>query len=266
MKKHLLLPTLLIISLISFFQVSCSKDDDQEIDQELVNDKPGKIPGLGDQEGELTGKVFQLPEGISVEGEIIGHGGDYSANSNTREIIKAHSRVNGKLLASSPKAEIATDLTQISRGSGIYVRLAIKLKNSTGANKTIELPAGLILKSVSGTYQNGVLIKKTSVTIPANKTILLDLSMYCGNSSKSASSSSEKYVFSVVTNSAPVQDLINRLKNKKINIEQFAKTDDAIEIYDTQISIIQSLLWQITDGEEGLTEYDYETIDNIPND
>lgn len=263
MKKKIRIPFVVLLSLVLAFAISsCSKDGkDDEI--EIVEDLPGKIPGLGNTEGEPTGQKYSLPEGIELQGEITGYEGDY----NTTARASAKKAMVAKR-ASNLKAEVAADLSpDFSRGSGYFVRLGIKLKNSTSSTKKLELPAGLIIKSRTGDYQNGVLLKKVSIDIPANKTIYLDLHMYCGNESKYASSETEKYDFAVISNSSSLHDLINRLKNKKINIEQYFKNNQVDQNYNAITGKLQDILWTITDTEKGLQEDDIKYINEyLPND
>ncbi len=262
MKKKYTIPFMLVLAISFLLNTSCSKDEKGDDQIQITEDKPGEIPGLGEAEGELTGQKYKLPEGIEQVGEIIGYEGDINttAKQKSRE-LRASGKNNAKK-AESP-AEVSTDF---SRGSGYYVRVRINLKNTTSSNRKVELPAGLVIKSRSGTYQNGVLLKKTSIDIPANKTILLDLHMYCGNAAKSSSSPSEKYDLAVISNSSSLHDLINRLKNKKINIEQYFKETDGMDKYEDIVAFLQNILWNVTDSESGLLDDDIEYINSIPND
>lgn len=268
MKKRSILTSLVLLCSICFFQISCSKDsdDDTSYNQELKDYTPGEIPGLGEKEGELTGIKYTLPEGISQEGEITGFSGYYGnfskVNTETQQGFKAS--ISKKRAAL--KADLANNTADFTRGSGEYVRLALNLKNSTSSEKRFEIPAGLIIKSRSGHYQNGVLLKKVTITIPANSTKLLDLHMYCGNASKSSSSSSEQYDFAVVTNSRIIHDLINKLKNKKINIEQYNVQEDYSSDYWDIVDELQDILWALTDSSQGLSESELKYLEELPND
>ncbi|WP_185211256.1 hypothetical protein [Sphingobacterium mizutaii] len=263
MKKKISMPIVVLLSLVLAFAVSSCSKDDKDNDIEIVEDKPGKIPGLGNTDGEPTGQKYSLPEGIELQGEITGYEGDINTTARARSKKAMVARRSSDL-----KAEVPADLSpDFSRGSGYFVRLGIKLKNSTSTTKKLELPAGLIIKSRSGDYQNGVLLKKVSIDIPANKTIYLDLHMYCGNEKKSASSEYEKYDLAVISNSSSLHDLINRLKNKKINIEQYYKDNKVDQSYNALVGKLQDILWTITDSEDGLNEDDIKYINEyLPND
>jgi len=245
---------------------ACKKDNNEDNVMTIIPDKPGEIPGLGETSGELTGEKFEFPEGIELEEEITGYAGSREpmAKSTSNTAIKA------SLEKSFLKAEraIGSLSTQkiISVGSGNFVRLALRLKNTTSAKKTIELPAGLIIKSRTGRYQHGVLLKKTSFTIDANESVLTDLYMYCGNVQKSSSSIAEKYDLSVISNSSSLHELIDLLKNKKINIEQYLGQENGFYDYSGHVGVIQNCLWSITDSKVGLTDSNYKDIEELPND
>lgn len=87
--------------------------------------------------------------------------------------------------------------------------------------------------------------------------------MYCGNLSLSASSDTEIYAFAVITNSASLHDLFDRVKNKKINIEQFEKKD--FLMYIEQQTTLQNIVWSVTDG-NGLTEDNKKWLNELPAD
>ena len=86
--------------------------------------------------------------------------------------------------------------------------------------------------------------------------------MYCGNAKKSPSSTAEFYDFAVVSNSSTIHDLIDRLKNKKINYEDFS--DDTSSVFTDQVFRIQDILWQLTDFPDGLSEDDISYINELP--
>lgn len=247
MKKNKFLLGFSLIAFLTFSVLftSCSSDDDKEI---IIDDQPGEIPGLGNADGELTGTEFTLPNGLELEGDIVGVTSRYSLK--TKDNIVEDSDFDHLTKAS-------TDVI----GSGKWVQVAVRIKNLTNRDIDVIFPARLIVKSLSGRYQNGVLLKKTKTKVLANETHTVALLMYCGNSSLSPSSSSEKYKWAVISNSSLIVDLCNRLVNKKINYEEFVDTKVG---YSNQVSSLQSILWRLTDG-TGLTEYDIEYIESLPN-
>lgn len=267
---------LLLLSGI-FVLNACSKGDKVPEDNpmpELVKDTAGKIPGLGNNgKEELGGNPFKLPQGIALEGEIKGGSllstisiSGTSAAEAFAAAIPENKRMS-VLTASSLRSATSTNTEQITfkdiRGSGALVTVVFRLKNTTTSEKTVTFPAGLVIKSNSGKYQNGLLIKKTTYTVPANTTKLMMLVMYCGNMSLSASSSGETYTFAVITNSASLHDLFNRVKNKKINIEQFELKD--FETYFGIQTALQTIVWNVTEY-NGLTNDNKQWLEKLAND
>lgn len=257
---------LLILSftLFSFTFAGCSSDDD---DNDVITDEPGKIPGLGETPGDLSGTPFTLPDGVVLEGEITGAYSFYSYSSSSYIPLEIKNVFQQKNLdVVSLKSEFADNSAADTIGSGHYVSTIINLKNSTASEKEIVFPAGLILTSVTGNYQNGVLLKKASTKIPANSSRKIRLHMYCGNSDRKSSSPNETYRFAVVSNSSLIVDLCQRLKNKKINIEEYnMRNSSENDVHQEIVTRLQSILWYLTDFGYSLTESEIEYIESLPN-
>jgi len=231
--------SLIMVLIMPLFMVSCDKDD------ELIpeNFAAGEIPGLGSADGELTGIPFTLPSGVTLIKEITGAGNyaDYWSQSHGDEVRH-----------------------YFGSGRG-YVDLLIPLRNSNSGNITVTFPAGTIIRSKSNGYQHGVLIKKVTISIPANSDYYLSLSLYCGNEHRGSAGSSTIYEWAVVSNASLLIDLCERIKNKKINIEEFSPTSaDDYRTCSLLVSTLQRIVWRITDG-KGLTESDIEYINSLPN-
>ncbi|MFV0539147.1 MAG: hypothetical protein ACK5M3_17545 [Dysgonomonas sp.] len=245
-KKFLLGLSLLALFTIPILFTSCSSDDEKEI---IIDDQPGEIPGLGNAEGEITGAEFILPNGIELEGDIVGISYKHTKSTLKNEAPESFDFSNA--------TKSATEVI----GSGYYVQVTVKLTNTTNRDIDVIFPARLVVKSLSGRYQNGVLLKRTKAIAPANATHTVALLMYCGNSSMSPSSTSEKYKWAAISNSSLIVDLCNRLVNKKINYEEFSGSESG---YRNQVDNLQHILWNLTDG-TGLRESDIEYIDSLPN-
>lgn len=234
MKKNQILSvfTLTVLLAFSVLFTSCSNDDEKD-----MIDLPGQIPGLGNNKDELAGSEFKLPEGLQLDGDIL--------SASVQDFTE---------IGENDKA----------RGSGsAEANLKLSLKNLTDKDIEVEFPAGLIVKSLSGEYQNGVLLKKTKTTVPANETHSFRLHMYGGNESLRASSVTitEKYKFAVISNSSLIVDLCNRLANKKINYEE--NRGNINTYYPAYTTTVQLALWRITDR-NGLLESNIDGIDSLP--
>lgn len=244
---------------------SCEKVDN-------VDYLPGEIPGLGDAIGELTGTPYSLPLGVELTTDIYGGAEwhDYFTPAMNYTAFPARVAKRGKELPSKAdkvtRAALNDEAVTVYRGSGYgYVDLYLSLHNTNSNTTTVEFPAGLILENVEGYCQNGVLLKKTVVQIPANGEMMLSLSFYCGNAHKGAAGSYDQYVLGVVTDAAPLIELCERVKNKKINIEEYDATSetDYYEYY-AIVDMLQDIVWNVTDY-EGLTEEDINYINSLPN-
>jgi len=232
----------------------------------------GEIPGLGNTEGELTGTPFRLPEGIELTGNITGV--DYSQRHKYNywdlgDYVPARSFINkrGEVEKEQPPIQRTGEdvvINYFGSGEG-YVDLLFPLRNVTSTPITITFPAATIMRSKAGDCQNAVLIKQVKVIIPANSDYLLCVVFYCGNLSKSSAYSDDIYELGVVSDAKPLLDLCERVKNKKINIEEFSPTSMAdYETYSSQTYRLQSIVWEITDY-SGLDDYDIEYINSLPN-
>lgn len=245
--------------------VSCSKDDDEPQPKDYA---PGEIPGLGNAEGELTGTPFKLPDGVELTGEITG-GGDldrywnlsYDESSSNYAFTAKDGTVTTRSLA--PKTRAGENAYYFGSGYG-YVDLIIPMRNSRSSSVTVTFPAALILRNDAGDCQNGVLIKKVTVTIPAGADYHLNLAFYCGNADKGAAGGSDRYSLGVVSDAKPLLDLCDRVKNKKINIEEFDPTkQEDFSTYNEQRNSFQNIVWLITD-DSGLTETEISYINSLP--
>lgn len=227
--------SLLLVVWITSGLLSCSKDGNGD-DQETLAAEIGNIPGLGSQSGELQGTPFNLPEGVSVVGEIKGGWCDDS---------------------------------QASIGSGYLVTVCVTLRNDSDQGKTVTFPAGLILISSTDQFQHGVVLKDETIEIPPNETVRFAFFTYCGNNARSAASSSAVYTFGPITNSKLIARLINDLKNKKIDVVDYMDGDEPNLDYIVMQTDVQTLLWLITDGHEldwMSFEQAYQALlDEIPN-
>ena len=266
-KKAIYVLMLLISTIVMTLSVSsCSKWIEKLIEDET---KREEIPGLGNAAGNLTGTPFKLPEGIELTEEITGAGYQnhywITYAPSERLFVNKDGTVEKQMFPVRTRA--GEDIENHHYGSGYgYVDLLISLRNTRTNPVEVTIPAASIFVSKAGDCQNGVLIKKVTFTIPANSVYLLCLSLYCGNSSKSAAGYSDQYVFSVVSNAKPLLDLCDRVKNKKINIEEFSKSSSSDrEKYTTQVDVLQDIVWHITDYTGKLSNDDISYINSLPN-
>lgn len=257
----------LFAGLLCFALASCEKDDDPKEESPPVDYTPGEIPGLGDADGELTGAPFTLPAGVELIENITGSGdqggywdftGSYAANA-------TFIQKDGSVVTRALGVQTRAGETRHYFGSGAgYVDLLFPMRNTKSGSVTVTFPAATIIRSQTGDCQHGVLIKKVTVTIPANSDYYLCLAFYCGNANKSSAHSNDVYELGVVSDAKPLLDLCEMVKNKKINIEEFNRSSyQDYGIYRQQRSNLQSIVWRVTD-DEGLTEEDIAYLRGLP--
>lgn len=214
--------TLLLFFFVLLGFTACSNKD-----KDAINEIPGEIPGMGNSNEMPQGNLFQLPDGIRLATTIKGDGCD----------------------------------TTYEVGSGHYVDLCVALINTTGADKEISFPAGLVFVADDrAANQSGLLIQGVKIKTKAGKTVRCTVRSFCINAGKHPSSDSYTYQLGPVTNSILIGQLIELLKNKKTNIEDYPNED----AYTEATSRLQSYVWSITDG-TGLSDFDKNEIRSLPN-
>lgn len=226
MKRHLSLLALLFIISIS----SCEKTD-QEV--------PGKIPGMGNYQGELViSEKFTLPQGVILIGKITGLSGDLS--------------------------------DYFRFGSGKAVRLEMILLNTTDLPRTAFFPKGLIFKSDSPDYQSGILLQTAWICVEANseRTVLIDL--YCINYGLPGPDKNATYTIAGVTGSEVIGELLDLIAWKGINYEMihgiFPGESEPVIVfpYSEITDRLQTVVHNLTAFGIGLSSDNRAFIDSIP--
>lgn len=174
--------------------------------------------GMNKNTGTPTGTTFEIPNGVTIvlKGEDADEDGE------------------GGIIADN------------SRGSGYLVIVNATVTNSTDTPCTMNLPAGLVIVSASGEYQNGLLVKETSMSVPANATASVRLHFYCLNSNREASISGGDFGIGVITDVEAFAPLFDVCKTKKVNIEEHSSAQYIT--FFTTATRIQEIVWAITQG------------------
>ena len=66
-----------------------------------------------------------------------------------------------------------------------------------------------------------------------------------------------------MSNSSVIVDLCERLKNKEINYEEFAS--DEISVFRAQRTVLQNIVWNLTDYGNPHSEANIKYIEELPN-
>jgi hypothetical protein len=229
----------------------------------VMQHTPGNIPGMGETAGDLQGDVFTLPDGVVLNGTIQGALAPYEfATSSPKGLV---ARVNTDDLQRQRVTLSVVGNPDVQVGSGNDVTVLIPLRNTNAVATTVVFPARLVVRSNSTSYQSGILLKKTSVTVPANSNYVVALVMYCVNLHRAGSVSPTPYDFGVISNSSLIIDLTDRLANKKINVEEYGETANDYASYNAIYRRLADIVWNLTDRGIALSEGDRQWISALPN-
>lgn len=239
-----------IVLALGLVLASCQKEE--------AVDVPGNIPGMGDAVGELQVDPYSFPEGIEILGvDGVGEEGTIA--------------IEGDASLKSTYANEAVQTYGNFGSGGRFVKVLIKLKNTTNKNRTCYFPRGCIFKVNIPDYQHGMLCQWAWVNIKANSERTIVLHLYCINKGKNSSDPSAQYNIVGITKSVPVWNLLRKIGWKKINWECYNRNDDVkaslksdeVLTYQEITNQLQNTIWALTNG-TGTTEEQLSFIESIP--
>lgn len=254
MKKGVIyfLTFLLVISFSS-----CEKETGEE---------PGAIAGMGDASGELVVTPYDLPEGISIDGDISGvdlnENGSVTASAEEKTLLKSWSFGN-----SYPNYG----------NGGQWIKLKLTISNDYSGKRTLFFPKGLVFKVNKSEYQHGILLQWTWFVLNPNSTRSIYLNLFCINKGKHGSSDDVQYTMAGITKSSLMWTLLNKIGWRKINSEHIfphnealkssgnlkSSEEDLVEYYEEISELLQDAVWSITNG-DGLTAQQIQEIEALP--
>ena len=182
-----------MLSLLAF--TACQDDGAK------VADEAGNIAGMGDAIGELQYSDFNLPDGISIVGDIEG-------------------TIEDEQSATALKS---TSGLRCYGSGGRFVKLNITLTNTSRKKRTAWLPAGLLFEVQNADRQNAILLCWTYLCFDAGETRTFELFLYCLNRGLPGSLLNTKYKMLGVTKSRRMNRIIEICGLKKINIEHYSQ-------------------------------------------
>ena len=225
---------LIMLAVVLGMQPGCKKDKAQE---EENNEKPGHIPGMGNEPGVPAGEQFKLPKGVSLAGELTG-------------VEYWDSSPNGCGYDGS--------------GTEVLVRMTLQ-RDSIGGPLTVEFPPGLIITSASEYFQGGLLVERVLVPLPPRQPgagpprCTVTLLLNCLNQSLNPSEDGNSYKFGPVTSSPLIKDLLKKLAGKKTLLSQYPSRT----AWEKTTKVVQDALWSLTEY-KGLTSEDLRYIAELP--
>ncbi len=254
---------LLVTGLLLLVFTACSDDNS-------TNDinTPGNIPGMGNTEGELEiSQAFTLPEGVSLV-SIQGVESPDPALEFTSSTLKTAT-------TKDDDDDEIQDLYYLpavgSGGEWIALELLFEIVyNADGTvNKDIFIPAGTLVECQEDGYQSGIVLQDVRIHIDEPKSdnasplayhLQIKLYTYCINKGKTGSSSVVTYVLKGLSSSEWIEELVDALAYKAIDISDF--TAEQLEEYEYITAGLQDIVWAITNG-QGVNEKDWEFIEAL---
>ena len=236
MKKFNYLIAVIFIASISF--VSCEKSDSKK-------EKPGQIPGMGDEGGELNAEPYDFHEDLTF-GTLAG--------------VDVDTHVS---FVKSTKDELDVVIGE-PQGSGDQVMIEIEITNNHPDEcRSAYFRAGTVFSVDIEGYQSCILLAPVIICVPPNATKTVILYLYCLNRGLENSDETVTYENLGVTTSYAVLELIELLKFKKVNYEHYMYYPESGFDYEEVKERLQEILWKITNG-SGMDASDEEFINNLP--
>jgi hypothetical protein len=241
-----------ILALVAIGFTSCEEKEET----------PNGIPGMGYTPGELEiEKPFVVPEGITITG--------------LEGLEDVPTDVQTQLKSSQYRF--------FRRGCGgsffrhnfrAWITVKLIFQNSSSDKRCITLPPGLVFEVNKPGYQHGITIAPIEVCIKGNSASTVSLYLMCINKGKDGSDTNVKYSIKGVTGAKKILRLINRLKNKKVNWQDYINSlpsthlkstnADEIEKYREVADAIQNDIWTLTNDGVDLSKEQIEYIESIP--
>lgn len=236
MKKFTYLIAVLFITSISF--VSCEKSDSKK-------EKPGQIPGMGNESGELQAEAYEFHQDLTF---------------GTIEGVDVDTYVSA---LKSAKDELDVVIGE-PQGSGDQVMIEVAITNNHPTDcRSAWFRAGTVFSVSLEGYQNGFLLAPVNICVPPGKTKIFTLYLHCLNRGLENSDETVTYENLGVTSSEAVLELIGLLEFKKVNYEHYLYYPEGDLNYNEVKDRLQEILWKITNG-SGMNASDEEFISNLP--
>ena len=159
------------------------------------------------------GTPFALPAGIVLEGEITGD-------------------IEGANCLHETAVEYGSDL----------LPACVTLKNTTGADITVKIPAGLTFLAKNPETQNGIVLQDHEIIVPAQSTEIFHFRFFCLNEHCKYGSATDRFTFGNVTTHAKMLEIVAIARTKVID------KSGGVGAY-----VLGTLVWDVTDH-EGITE------------
>ena len=229
-------------------------------------DEPGGIPGMGDTPGELEiAEPFVAPEGLSIE------------VSGLDELTLEDGAGIAQLKSTQSRCSIhGVGGSRYKNRFKVWIRTNIWISNISNKKICTTLRRGLIFKVSKEGYQHGILVKPVKICINPNTEQNIELWLMCINKGKDGSKHKLKYHIAGITASKVINNLLNYLKGKKIDVSDYCNVnpsaklksttaDDMVE-YQEIADHIQNAIWQLTNEGKDLSQEQIDYFNSLPDD
>ena len=149
-------------------------------------------PGLGRSTAAPQGSAFALPNGISLEEPVHGY--------SPEDPFKCDDKYRNE-----------------SYGHGDLVKLCLIFRNTTNGPITVTLPPGLIFVSQNTRTQNGLIVQRISIEVPAGERYFAPVLMYCANGPRQPSSTEDDYKVGPILDYADFRELFDMVEGREIS-------------------------------------------------
>jgi len=170
-----------------------------------------------------AGTPFTLPTGVTLEGGEMT--GDVQQNCGDQSFV-----------------EYGSDLISVCVG----------LRNTTGADITVTIPAGTVFLVKDPAGQNGIILQSHDLQVPAGQVAYFYFRPFCINEHCIYGRKEDRYTFGNVASDPKIAELIALAKTKSLKPDS-----DALVAFGPSV-------WDITDG-DGLTAEHRAQIAMLPN-
>lgn len=167
-----------------------------------------------------AGTPFTLPAGVELAGEI---SGDIEAGCGSQKPVE----YGGDLLPA-----------------------CVPLKNTTGADITVRIPAGLTFIAKDPKTQNGIVLQDHDLVVPAQSTVVFHFRFFCLNEHCVFGSKADRFTFGNVTNHTGLLEIIGIARKKRI--------EQGVGAF-----VFGQLVWDVTDH-DGITDEHRALLSDVP--
>ena len=205
-------------------------------------EQPGEIPGMGNAGGELKATAYEFNEDI-VFGNITGVN-TYLKSTKSDDVI----------------------IEGVAQGAGDQVIVTLEITNTNEDEwRSVYLRAGTLFAVNLSGYQHGILLAPVVICLSAGETRIVTLYLFCVNLGMNNSDESATYEILGVTESEVMMELVNALKGKMVNYEDYMiyYGEGAGDFYEGVKDTLQQIVWHVTNG-DGILDDDYKFINGLP--